>query len=263
MRILLYHEVVADEPREIHAVAVRRFAAQMAWLRQAGYRVVALEDWLALGGARGLAAGQGRPLPRNAVAITFDDGYRDNYSAAWPVLQEHGFPATVFLVTGSMGGTSCWREGALDRTPMLTWAQVREMARSGVAFGAHTVTHPRLTGLDLESAGRELADSRDQIEQRLGRPVLSVAYPYSQLDPQIKALAGRCGYRLGCTYRPGYVGSAGRDALALERIAILATDTLDAFQGKVRGGLRWRAAWYRRMLGTQARDLLPGKGVRV
>jgi len=252
MRILLYHEVVEGEPHEIHAVSARRFAAQMAWLRQAGYRVMALEDWP--------AADEGVSWPRNAVALTFDDGYRDNYSAAWPVLQEHEFPATIFLVTGSVGGTSGWREGALGRAPLLTWTQVREMARSGVAFGAHTVTHPRLTSLDLESAGRELADSRDQIEQRLGRPVLSIAYPYSQLDPQIKALAGRCGYRLGCTYRPGYVGSAGRDALALERIAILATDTLDDFQGKVRGGLRWRAAWHRRSLGTWVRRTLSGAG---
>jgi peptidoglycan/xylan/chitin deacetylase (PgdA/CDA1 family) len=252
VRILLYHEIVAGEPREIHAVAASSFAAQMAWLCQAGYRVVALEDWL--------TTGQGATLPRNIVAITFDDGYRDNYTAAWPVLQEHGFPATIFLVTGSVGGTSRWREGSLGRAPMLTWAQVREMARSGVAFGAHTVTHPRLTSLDLESAGRELADSRDQIEQVLGRPVLSVAYPYSQVDPQIRALADRCGYRLGCTYRPGYVGPAGWDALALERIAILATDTLDDFRGKVRGGLRWRAAWYRRLFRARVRRTVSSEG---
>jgi peptidoglycan/xylan/chitin deacetylase (PgdA/CDA1 family) len=252
MRILLYHEVVEGEPYEIHAVSARQFAAQMAWLDQAGYHVVALEDWL--------TAGQGAALPRNAMALTFDDGYGDNYTAAWPVLREYGFPATIFLVTGSVGGTSGWRGGALGRAPLLTWAQVREMARTGVAFGAHTVTHAHLTSLDLESAGRELAESRDQIEQRLGQPVLSVAYPYSQLDPQIKALAGRCGYRLGCTYRPGYVGRAGRDALALERIAILATDTLDHFRGKVRGGLRWRAAWHRRSLRAWARRTLSGEG---
>ena len=252
MRILMYHEVVEGEPHEIHAVSARRFAAQMAWLHQAGYRVVALEDWP--------MAEERVSWLHHAVAITFDDGYRDTYTAAWPVLQEHGFSATIFLVTGSVGGTSHWREGALGRAPMLNWVQVREMARSGMAFGAHTVTHPRLTSLDLESAGRELADSRAQIEQRLGRPVRSLAYPYSQFDPQIKTLAGRCGYRLGCTYRPGYVGSAGRDALALERIAILATDTLDDFRGKVRGGLRWRVAWYRRWLRARAQRTLAGEG---
>ena len=124
---------------------------------------------------------------------------------------------------------------------------LREMARSDVNFGAHTVTHPRLTSLDPESAGREMAESRDQIEQMLGSPVLSIAYPYSQVDPLIKALASRCGYQLGCTYQPGYVGSAGQDALVLERIAILADDTLDDFRQKLRGDLRRRAAWYGRL----------------
>ena len=198
------------------------------------------------------------PLPQQSRVRQLDGGMP--HTAAWPVLQEHGFSATIFLVTGSVGGTSHWREGTLGRAPMLNWVQVREMARSGMAFGTHTVTHPRLTSLDLESAGRELADSRAQIEQRLGRPVRSLAYPYSQFDPQIKTLAGRCGYRLGCTYRPGYVGSAGRDALALERIAILATDTLDDFRGKVRGGLRWRVAWYRRWLRARAQRTLAGEG---
>ena len=167
MRILMYHEVVEGEPSEIHAVSRRGFAEQMGWLHTAGVRIVALEDCL-----------RGVVLPGNAVAISFDDGYRDNYTAAWPVLQEYGFPATIFLVTDCVGATSRWRRGHLARAAMLYWTEAREMARASVSFGAHTVTHPRLPSLDSRAAKEELCESRDRIEQELGGEVVSMAYQY-------------------------------------------------------------------------------------
>jgi peptidoglycan/xylan/chitin deacetylase (PgdA/CDA1 family) len=248
MRTLMYHQIVDGEPNEIHAVSAQQFAAQMHWLREAGFQVVSLEDWWQM---REIAA-----VPRNAVALTFDDGYQDNYTVAWPLLQELDLPATIFLVTGSVGGTSGWHQGVLSRTPMLSWAQIREMARSGIAFGAHTVTHAPLTSLDIGAARWEISESRDQLQQALGLPVLSMAYPFSQYDSQVKSLVAECGFRLACTYRPGYVGTAGGDVMALERIGILATDTLVAFKDKVRGAMRLRAAWIRRLFRARARALL-------
>jgi peptidoglycan/xylan/chitin deacetylase (PgdA/CDA1 family) len=239
----MYHEIVEGEPQEVHAVSVHRFADQMAWLRNAGYRVVSLAD--------GLTVCKSTPTS-DTVAITFDDGYQDNYTIALPLLLEHQFPATIFLVTGCMGVTSAWRTGRLSLSPMLTWPQAREMAALGVTFGSHTLTHPDLTGLDANAARQELVASRQQIEDALGCRAEIFAYPYSRLNARVKDLVRESGYRLACTYRPNYVGPAGRNCLELERIGILADDTLDDFRQKLRGDLRRRAAWY----GQLGRDWL-------
>lgn len=252
MRILLYHEVVAEEPQEVHAVSVDQFTEQMAWLHRAGYQVVGLGDWLS---AR---AGIGPVLPRKAVAITFDDGYLDSYTNALPILLEHGFQATVFLVTRLMGQSSKWREGQLALAPMLTWEQVVEMAGQGIHFGSHTATHPDLTRLDDRSVLEELCRSREQIEQALGRPATTLAYPSNRFTRQTKMLAQQSGYQAACACPTGYVGQAGADSFELRRITILASDTLDDFIGKVRGTLRRRLGWYKRVLSGWRRSVLVG-----
>jgi peptidoglycan/xylan/chitin deacetylase (PgdA/CDA1 family) len=249
MRILMYHEVVDGRPREVHAVSLARFARQMGWLAQAGYHVVSLRDWLA-------PRGGSEASTEESVAITFDDGYRDNYTNALPLLLEHGYAATIFLVAGCIGQTSRWRKGSLAAAPMLTWAQVREMADLGIHFGSHTVTHLHLSQLDIDAARRELSTSRQQIQERIGHPVRSMAYPYGALDSPIRGLVQQCGYRLACTYRPGYVGPAGPDPLVLQRIGILSTDDLDTFKQKVTGSLNFRLAWCRRLFRGKLKELL-------
>lgn len=238
----MYHEVVADRPQEAHAVSVAQFKAQMQWLHENGYTVVALSQMLA-------ARSRGARLPRRAVAITFDDGYRDNHEQAWPVLQAHAYTATIFLVSGLMSQTSQWRAGSLGQAPLLSWAQAREMAAQGVSFGSHTVTHPDLATLSAGQAEHELRASRADIEAHLGRPVHLLAYPYSRFTPQVKQSLPDYGYQLACACPTGYVGATDRDLLELKRITLLAEDTLEDFGRKVRGSLRRRLAWYRRVAG--------------
>lgn len=242
MHILMYHEVVEGEPQEIHAVSVRQFAEQMRWLRQSGYKVVSLEDWLAS------RVGLGPVLPAKSIAITFDDGYRDNYDTAWPILLEYGFRATVFLTVALLGQTSRWREGSLALAPLLTWEQVREMQRQGIRFGSHTLTHADLTVLPYSAVKKELQESRQLIEQELGTPIRTFAYPSSRENARVRQLVQEIGYDLACTYQPGYVGAAGKDAYRLQRIGILATDTIDDFAQKVNGTVQRRVAWYVRLL---------------
>lgn len=235
MRILMYHEIVPNMPEDLASVSAPLFAAQMGWLAGAGIPVVPLSDALA-------THHEVQPT-RETVAITFDDGYADCYSAALPVLMGYGFPATVFLVAGLIGGTSLWRAGVLGQAPLLTWKQVREMAGLGIAFGSHTLTHASLPELGEGAAQQELRGSLELIEQEIACEVASLAYPYGRLNPRVQLLAGRCGYSLACAYRWSYAGDAGREPLALQRTAILATDTLDDFAQKVRGAWRKRFAW--------------------
>lgn len=252
MRILMYHDIVAGEPEEIHGVSAEQFAAQMQWLHDAGYLVIGIEDWYE-------AQHVGKPVPANAVAITFDDGFEDNFTRAWPILQQHGFTAMIFLVTGVLSATSVWREGDLASARMLTPQQVLEMAKGGLTFGSHTVSHPRLTALSSQvELDRELVESKAVLEQLLQRETVSVCYPFSQVNTSIKGRARRAGYCLGFTYDPGYVGAPGGDCMELRRTGILATDTIETFAQKVRADPSLRLRWVLRILKQRLRNLVKG-----
>ncbi|MCU0489692.1 MAG: polysaccharide deacetylase family protein, partial [Anaerolineales bacterium] len=198
MKILEYHEIVAGQPEEIHAVSAQRFSEQLAWLSDQGYQVVRLGDWIEPARRESF---KGKRL----IALSFDDGYGDNFEQAFPLLQARNYPATIFLVSAAIGKTSAWREGALGESPMLTWAQVREMRQAGIEFGSHTLSHADLTQLDLKTIAYELRQSRTDIENHLGEPVTLFSYPFSQLNGEIKRQAAEAGYLAACTYQPFYV----------------------------------------------------------
>ena len=242
MKILEYHEIVIDQPKEIHAVHISDFAEQMAWLKQNGYQVVPLSDWI------GCAEGWNSS---NTIAITFDDGYQDNHDNALPVLLEHNYPATIFLTTNLIGHTSRWRKTSTDRpdqageAAMLTWEQVIEMVAQRIEFGSHTVSHADLTALAPAEVEFELRTSRQTIEDHLGLPVRFFSYPYSRSSPAIQRQVQSAGYLAACTYLPFYVGQAGKNPFELQRIGILAEDRLDDFSQKIKTHPRRRLKWQR------------------
>jgi peptidoglycan/xylan/chitin deacetylase (PgdA/CDA1 family) len=130
------------------------------------------------------------------VGITFDDGYEDFLSAALPTLERLGFSATVFVVAGMLGKENTWEHRGGPRLPLrlLDANGVREISQRGIEVGSHTVTHPRLPGLDPETLVHEISDSRQRLGELLGAPVEGFCYPYGNLDgPAIRA-ARRAGY---------------------------------------------------------------------
>jgi len=189
MTILCYHAV---DPDWVGAMSVHPadFARQAAWL-SAHRRVVPLADVL------GRASRSGR-LPRGSVALTFDDGFESVYDHALPVLRKHRLPATVFLVAQTLtprGQLVDW-----VRTPpavplrTLTREQVLEMQAAGVDFQSHSWAHRDLPDLDPTECERDLRDSRELLEDLLGRPVTSLAYPRGRHDEQVRVAAERAGY---------------------------------------------------------------------
>lgn len=195
--ILYYHHVGERHEPLGHRrlwISRERFGEQMDALAQAGHRCVSLREAAPI--LRGESAG-GEKL----VALTFDDGYENFYRYAYPILQRHQFAATVFVVTREIGGSSRW-DGGFE-TPLMDWPQLREVSRGGIEIASHTVSHPRLAALPLESARRELLDSRHEIEQRLGVAAPSFAYPYGNYDSRIERLVEEAGYALACSIRRG------------------------------------------------------------
>ncbi|GAB4233160.1 MAG: hypothetical protein Kow00109_05810 [Acidobacteriota bacterium] len=196
--ILMYHSIsAADEPGVSPYYRLntspRRFRQQMQWLREAGWRIVPVEE------ALGAAAGG-----RRVAALTFDDGYRDFLTAAWPILAEFGYPATVYLPTGRVD-----EGGEFRGKPLLNWKEVRWLADQGIDFGSHTVHHVKLGEVTPEEAMWELVESRRRLEDELGRPVKGFSLPYAfpEGNPgvcnDLMAAVQAAGYRYLLTTRLG------------------------------------------------------------
>jgi peptidoglycan/xylan/chitin deacetylase (PgdA/CDA1 family) len=224
-RIVYYHRI-DDEPHR-SCVTPAAFADQMRLLREAGFNVVPLA-------ALHANLEQQRPFAERTVAITFDDGFADNYTHAFPVLARHALPATIFLAAGFMDGDDL--PVLRDRSGIkpLRWSEVDEMARHGVAFGAHTMTHRSLPALDAADLRQEIEGSRDLIARRLSRDVDTFCYPRGQFDDRVKHAVRAAGFRIACSTLPGHV-APDADPLTLRRTFIARDDTLRDFERKLDG----------------------------
>jgi len=173
LRVLTYHKVNDLQPNPI-TVPTRTFAMQMSLLAELGYQPVSLDAVIAHYVA-------GAALPRKAVLITFDDGYRDNLENAAPILLRHGYPAVIFIPTGFLDDdTPLPHETALlevgVRNPTVRWSDFSALEASGLRIESHGVSHTRLSELDPEEVTRELVVSKQRLEERLGREVEAFAY---------------------------------------------------------------------------------------
>jgi peptidoglycan/xylan/chitin deacetylase (PgdA/CDA1 family) len=171
------------------------------------------------------------------AAVTFDDGYRDCYERAFPILQEKALPFTVFLATGFLQTRQCeWAE-SYRMLPPLTWSQVREMQRYGADVQCHTHEHRRWSEQSSTAIARDLKTSRRILEDQLGAPVSSFAYPYGQphdIDGRGARLLPECGFRLGFTTLHTTL-NAIPDPFRIPRMSVNGEDTAGDFVQHLRG----------------------------
>lgn len=226
LRILYYHSISDDPVRS--SVSPPAFERQIEYLAGSGYRALPLSEAAA-------AIASGRPLHDRSVVITLDDGFRDNYERAFPILARARVPATIFLTAAYIGGERLPTLTRTDFVPRpLSWDQVAEMHAQGIEFGSHTLTHPMLSRVPLDVARREVADSKRMIEDKLGAPVTSFCYPRGDFNEPVKRLVREEGYRAACTTLPG--ANDGRtDPFALRRTYVSRQDSLIEFAKKVEG----------------------------
>jgi peptidoglycan/xylan/chitin deacetylase (PgdA/CDA1 family) len=234
--ILMYHAVQdgSSHPNPYYEtnVSPQVFAAHIRQLREEGFRGVSLGD--------AIDALKSGTFDKKLIVITFDDGYRDFYETAFPILSENSFTATVFLMTAFVGDAANTFKGK----QCLTWPQVRELAAQGVHFGSHTATHPQLRMLPMERVEEELSTSKQAIEDHLGTAIQSFSYPYAFPEPdrefkrRLRDLLIRNGYKNGVTTVLG-TATDHSDAYFLPRLPVNTIDDSLFFQAKLEGAYNW------------------------
>ena len=228
IRILEYHRVNDHHSDDPLTVSTDQFAKQMAWLAEAGYRPLYLEQVVLA------VRNRWRPAEK-VVAITLNGGYADNYWNAYPILREHKFAATVFVAAGHVETRRLFpRYGEAELDRVLSWEELGAMKRGGVAVGTCIMDHPTLTRLPLEDARRDVEHSKAMIEERLGEPVRFAGYPCGMFDTRVRSLVQQAGYRGAVSNRVG-ANKIGTDYFALRRTGISPRDTLEDFEKKLSG----------------------------
>lgn len=232
-RILVYHKI-SEEPLNPFSVSPGKFEEQIRFLSQE-YNVLSLEELVAH------IRNEGKDIPADPVVITLDDGFKNNYTCAYPILRKYGVPATIFVIVDRLESNSAPGPelGEQEFGRYLSWDQVIEMSESGVSFGSHTLTHPWLTQVTLEEARREIVESKARLEQRIGKPVCLFAYPGGRVcdfNRGIKAIVAESGYSGACIGLNG-TNDRGTDPYLLKRTKIEVGDGMYVFEKAMKGGL--------------------------
>jgi len=221
--ILMYHSIdYSDDRSNKLVVSPASFTRQMEFLKKRNYSVVPLAEMAAL-------IRQNKRIPPKTVAITFDDGYENNFRYAYPVIKKYGFPVTMFVITDFIG-----RQGFLSRSQILT------MAREGlVTIGSHTKTQPWLTGLDDAALREELVGSKQILEDMLQDRVDLFCYPMGGYDAKVQRAVQQAGYTVAVATNPGRARSPD-DLYALKRLRISnSSDNLAVFWFEISGFYTW------------------------
>jgi peptidoglycan/xylan/chitin deacetylase (PgdA/CDA1 family) len=212
--ILLYHSIA---PFELSGVWIpkRRFEEQIRWLFRNKFRCIKLQEIFT-----------NDPFPKS-VAITFDDGYDNFYEGGLPVLLKYGFTATIFLVSYYAGKPNTWDAGVTRRTHM-GWDKLRELSKLGFEISSHTHTHPDLTRLSRKEIRRELEFSKKIIEDKIGKPVEFLSYPFGRYSKLARDCAKDLGYTACFSSNP-----LTRDRWAMGRMSVYVIDTMKEYKVKL------------------------------
>jgi peptidoglycan/xylan/chitin deacetylase (PgdA/CDA1 family) len=213
--ILMYHYIrVNPNPWDRLgfglSVTPADFETQVGWLAANGYHAIDLQDlerYLA-----GVAS-----LPSRPVVLTFDDGYRDFYTTAYPILRAHHFTAVTYVVSGFIGAPG-----------YMTAAQLVELDAVGIEIGAHTVTHADLTRLGPASSQHEIGDSKAMLEGLLKHPVVDFCYPSGKLNAAVVQDVEAAGFQSATTTVPGTLHGMG-DRFSWTRVRVQGGEPLAAF----------------------------------
>lgn len=211
---ILYYHSIKSVPKNELCMPPDKFEKQIAYLSQHGYHSVTLTQLY------DFFYGNGQ-LPEKPIVITFDDGYKDNYTTAFPILKKYSFTATVFVITSNVGHSN-----------NLSWSQLKDLTHNGWLVESHTVSHYDLTKLDSTKLAHELKDSKTSIEKQLGTTVDFFAYPSGQFNEKVEKAVKNAGYLMASTTQRGWANRA-MNPLLIHRVYCFASMGIAEFGRRV------------------------------
>jgi peptidoglycan/xylan/chitin deacetylase (PgdA/CDA1 family) len=200
--VICYHSIGKDPTgKSPIIISTEKFRQHLQTIKDDGYTTLTmaeLNDYLF----------KDKPIPEKSVVLTFDDGYIDNYTNAFPILKEFNMNATIFII-------STYLDGGTYLSPN----QVKEMSDYGIDIESHTVTHRRLSEMSYEDQLKELKNSKESIEKITGKPIIAIAYPEGKFNEDTKKATMEAGYSMGFTIDRGYADRSD-NAAQLNRICV-------------------------------------------
>ena len=211
--VLMYHSIKYEAGNPVR-MSTERFEAQMNWLSRNGYTTLTINQLFnhILKKTR---------FPEKSIVITFDDGYRDNYTNAYPILKKYRINATVFMISD-----------ATSHNDYLTEEQIKEMSLSGIDVQSHSVHHPHMDELSSEKQYKELKDSKEYIEKLTGKEVEYFAFPFGRYNNETIQMLKTLGYKMAFRAGGGW-GSVHNSHYEVCRVYIGGFDSLETFINKV------------------------------
>ncbi|MEA3368948.1 MAG: polysaccharide deacetylase family protein [Candidatus Ratteibacteria bacterium] len=216
--ILMYHRFGYEDSSLF--VTPENFERQMAYIKNEGYEVISLDELV-----KGIESK--RSFNHKTVVLTIDDGYRDNYICAYPVLKKYGFSAVIFIISSYIGNDENF----------MTWEQIKTMRENDISFGGHTKNQVYLPDIEKKVIlWDEIAGCKRAIQNRIGGRINYFCYPTGGFTEEIKEIVRISGYKGACTTNRGFAQS-NKDLYELKRIKVTNSDTNKplSFRAKLSG----------------------------
>lgn len=231
--VIMYHRVVNNENEGgVHGtyITAKKFDEHMKYLKEHDYEPITFKELLKLNYRNRFNNG------KKYIILTFDDGYEDNYKIAFPILKKYQFKCIIYLV--SHLNYNKWDvevpENPEKKFPLMTWDMIKEMQEYGIEFGGHTMTHQKLAHIPFEQAKEEITKSTQFLEEKLEEKLVCFAYPYGDLNEQVKEFVRNSSYSFAVATDSGDL-SFSEDLFQIRRIGIFPTNNMLSFKRKVHG----------------------------
>lgn len=231
--VIMYHRVIRDKSEGgVHGIYVTesQFEKHLKYLKQKGFETITFKDLL------NNKYKDRFNREKKQIILTFDDGYTDNYNYAFPLLKKYGFKCVIYLL--SHLNYNKWdvevKENPEHKFDLMDMSMIKEMEEYGIEFGGHTKTHPKLATLPIEIAQEEILTSKKVLEEKLGHALISFAYPYGNLNKDVKKIVKNSGYNFAVATDSGNI-SFSEDLFQIRRIGIFSTNNFFTFKRKVSG----------------------------
>jgi peptidoglycan/xylan/chitin deacetylase (PgdA/CDA1 family) len=212
--VLMYH-AIGYEKGNTARVPIENFKEQMKYLKDNGYVTLTLDevyDFFV----------ENKPVPEKSVALTFDDGYVDNYVEALPILKEFGFRATIFVITGAVDKSKSY----------MNVEELKKMEASGMDIQSHTVNHKNLKEFSYEKQLETLNESKKFLENTLNKKIKYFAYPYGEYSKDSIKAVKEAGYTMAFTAAERWSDKSD-GILTLDRVFISGSANLDVFIDRI------------------------------